>query len=152
MSKTFRNDFFDEDDAEVALTVLDKIKEDRARRHFGLTDAASMHRPGYRFNVSDAAHDARRQAYADYQTELENAYLLPQQGEHTGAGSRGPRETRSEGDRCVIRGMDGHLQWVDGELKCVADARGNDSAMTDEREAAYAEYQTRIENAWRDGR
>jgi hypothetical protein len=30
------------------------------------------------------------------------------------------------------------------------DARGNDSAMT--REAAYADYQNRIENAWRSGR
>ena len=40
---------------------------------------------------------------------------------------------------------------IDGELKCVVDAWGND-AMTDEREAAYADYQSRIENAWRGGR
>jgi hypothetical protein len=132
--------------------------EKRFADHLGLKDAAALHRPGYRgLNVSDEAKDARRQAYEDYSRELSMAYLLPQQGEHTGAGSRGPRETRKEGDRCLVQGQWGTL--VDdggGELICVPDDAGDTrDAATIQRDHAqtmrdeYARYEAELSEAWR---
>ena len=87
-------------------------------------------------------------AYRDYENSQAEAWRSPP----TGAGERSQRG-QQPGDACSIDGRAGHLRLVNGELKCIPDGpvRGNDHAMTD-REAAYAEYQDRIENAWRDRR
>jgi hypothetical protein len=173
MSKTSRNDFFDEDDAEVALAVLDEIKKAREQRgkkraftdadaaRFGLKDAAQLHRPGWRHSPNVYARDAAIDAYSKYERELAGAYLLPQQGEHTGVGSHGPVEQRAEGDKCLIKGMNGHLQWIDGELQCVADdpedyrtvdaatvAKRHRERMMDE----YAGYEKAKSEEWRGGK
>jgi hypothetical protein len=117
-------------------------------RRFGLNDGAYLHRPGFRYNLSDEMYDAREAAYRDYENSQAEAWRSPP----TGAGERSQRG-QQPGDACSIDGRAGHLRLVNGELKCIPDGpvRGNDHAMTD-REAAYAEYQDRIENAWRDRR
>src|SRR5437899_11536010 len=102
MTKTSRNDFFDEDDAEVALAVLDEIKKAREQRgkkraftdadarRFGLKDAAQLHRPGSRHPSNVYARDAAISAYADYEKELSEAYLLTRSKCANGDGGRGP--------------------------------------------------------------
>jgi hypothetical protein len=120
----------------------------RARHAARITDAMgdtglALRKPGFR--VSDA-FQRDLSIYDQYDEQVSRLWENP-----TGDGSSGPRGAQP-GDSCAVDGKRGHLRMIDGELKCVVDARGNDSAMTDEREAAYAEYRSRIENAWRAGR
>ena len=104
-----------------------------------------MHRPGFRHNVNDIGLDARIEAHEQYCDELENSWRsLP-----TGAGSSGPHGAQP-GDSCTLNGRAGRLRSINGSLVCVPDGQvsGNDSVMPDQ-ELAHLEYQTRIENAWR---
>jgi hypothetical protein len=82
----------------------DDYREQRGRKRsftdadaarFGLKDAAQLHRPGWRHSPNVYARDAAIDAYSDYERELAGAYLLPQQGKHTGVGSHGPVEQRT---------------------------------------------------------
>jgi hypothetical protein len=133
---------------DLQRAVMRDAAERRLARRFGLNDGADLHRPGFRYNLSDEMYDAREAAYRDYENSQAEAWRSPP----TGAGERSQRG-QQPGDACSIDGRAGHLRLVNGELKCIPDGpvRGNDHAMTD-REAAYAEYQDRIENAWRDRR
>jgi hypothetical protein len=118
--------------------MMDAMQRDVARHGARITDAMgesgpALRRPGYR--VSDA-FPRDWSIYDAYDEEISRMW---ENKPPTGAGSSAPRGER-EGDSCSVNGSRGHLRMIDGELKCIADARGNDSAMTDEREAAYAEY------------
>jgi hypothetical protein len=119
--------------------------ERRVATRFGLSDGSALHRPGFRHNVNDIGLDARIEAHEQYCDELENSWRsLP-----TGAGSSGPHGAQP-GDSCRLNGRTGRLRSINGSLVCVPDGQvsGNDSAMSD-RELAHLEYQTRVENAWR---
>jgi hypothetical protein len=86
-SETLRVPLFQMDAAVDDLqrsVMLDTIERERARR-FGLRDAADLRRPGFRYNTSDAARDARQKAREQYLDELENAWRAPP----VGAGERG---------------------------------------------------------------
>ena len=100
------------DDLQLSV-MLDTIERERARR-FGLRDAADLRKPGFRYNTSDAARDAREEARERYLDELENAWRAPP----VGAGERGQIGQR-EGDTCTINGRRGVLIDVGGG----ADAR-----------------------------
>jgi hypothetical protein len=134
--------------------MLDTIERKRARR-FGLNDGAALHRPGYRFNVSDEARDARAEAHAQYIDTLENAWRAPP----TGAGERG-FQGQKEGDSWTINGRRGVLIDVGGgKLCCIADEDGGreylresaDAAPTRD-EAYYAAYDAALQDAWRGGK
>jgi hypothetical protein len=105
----------------------------------------ALRKPGFRVS------DAFQRDWGVYDAYDDAVSRLWENNPPTGDGSSGHRAAQA-GDSCTLDGKRGHLRMIDGELKCVVDARGNDSAMTDEREAAYADYQNRIENAWRSGR
>lgn len=137
----------------IALAHAVHDCEDEAAYRGGKADAVVP-----RTSASDGVRDERQAAYLDYERELSLAYLLPQQNEHTGAGSRGARETgRREGDRCLVQGRWGTL--VDdggGELICVPDdAGGTRDAATIQRDHAqtmrdeYARYEAELSEAWR---
>jgi hypothetical protein len=131
--------------------MLDTIERERARR-FGLNDSAALHRPGYRFNVSDEARDARAEAHAQYIDTLENAWRAP------GAGERG----QCEGDTCAINGRRGVLiDLGGGKLCCIADEDGGRDYLRESADAAptrdhaqnmaeiYAAHDRALEAAWR---
>jgi hypothetical protein len=100
----------------------------------------------------------REQVYQMYQDDLESAYksgnqretemayLLPQQGKHTGFGSRGPLETRKAGSRCTVRGQHGTMQYIDGALQCVPNG-GFLSANSGSRDAATVQRDHRANMA-----
>jgi hypothetical protein len=120
--------------------------ERRVATRFGLSDGSALHRPGFRHNVNDIGLDARIEAHELYRDETENAWRSPA----TRAGSSSARGAKP-GDSCTLNGRVGRLRSIGGSLVCVPDNgqyRGNDSVMSD-RELAHLEYQTRVENAWR---
>lgn len=53
--------------------ALNAQQRDAARR-FGLNDGASLHRPGCRHSIDDAALDAKEQAYRDVDRAQSNAW------------------------------------------------------------------------------
>ena len=131
------------------LHLMDAMQRDVARHAARITDAMgesgpALRRPGYRVS------DAFPRDWGIYDAYDDAVSRLWENNPPTGDGSSGHRAAQA-GDSCTLDGKRGHLRMIDGELKCVVDAGGND-AMTDEREAAYADYQSRVENAWRDGR
>jgi hypothetical protein len=137
--------------------MLDTIERERARR-FGLNDGAALHRPGYRFNVSDEARDARAEAHAQYIDTLENAWRAPP----TGAGERG----QCEGDTCAINGRRGVLiDLGGGKLCCIADEDGGREYLGESADAAaiqrdhaqtmaevYAAHDAWLQDAWKGGK
>jgi hypothetical protein len=143
--------------ARYAMTMMDSGFDDtqravardaherRVARRFGLSDGSALHRPGFRHNVNDIGLDARIEAHEQYCDELENSW----RGPPTGASSSGHRGAQPD-DSCTLNGRAGHLRWIDGELKCIADRSilGEDCALSD-REAAHAEHRHYLENAWR---
>jgi hypothetical protein len=126
--------------------------ERRLARHFGLDSAADLHRPGYRHNVNDAkTRDALKQSYADYETELMNAYMNPHNNENTGFGSRGPVDKTGQGtvgQSCTVNGKSGTLQYVAGSsgLTCIPDDWTD--GLSD-KQIAHEEYRRDLETAWR---
>jgi hypothetical protein len=165
------------DDSQRSV-MLDTIERERARR-FGLRDAADLRKPGFRYNTSDAARDARQEARERYLDELENAWRAPP----VGAGERGfgaapkagaiPMSNnarlgmsctvksggRGEGSRGVLREVDGSPGW----LECVsvasddkdepetsrADAATLRRSHTEIMDAEYARYDQEISTAYR---
>jgi hypothetical protein len=144
-----------------AMDSLQKGIADHAQnvqpRRITSADASTLglHKPGWRIEtggnvrdqlVRDGAALDRAELYRLYDEAKAREYLTP-----TGTGEREFVGTHG-GDTCTIDGFRGHLRRdEDGKLKCFADARG-DSTVRDERQAAYQEYQDRIQNAWRDWR
>jgi hypothetical protein len=139
--------------------MLDTIERERARR-FGLRDAADLRRPGFRYNTSDAARDARQEARERYLDELENAWRAPP----VGAGERGQIGQR-EGDSCTINGKRGVLIDVGGgKLRCIADEDGGRDYLRESADAAptrdhaqnmaeiYAAHDRALEAAWKGGK
>ena len=119
---------------------LSPLQRDVGRRYASarITDGAgdsglALHRPGYR--VADGV-PRDHSHYAVYDEEMGRAYL-----------NVGARETevrgQREGDSCTVKSDRGRDGSTDGKLS---------DAMRDEREAAYQEYQDRMQNAWKDWR
>ena len=116
----------------------------------------ALHRPGYRHNVNDAkTRDALKQSYADYETELTNAYMNPHNNEKTGFGSRGPVDRTGQGtvgQSCTVNGKSGTLQYVAGSngLTCIPDDEADDWADgLSDKQIAHEEYRRDLETAWR---
>jgi hypothetical protein len=135
----------------VPLRMMDSMQRDVARHAARITDAmgesgAALRRPGYRLS------DAFPRDWSVYDAYDEEISRMWENKPPTGAGSSAPRGAQP-GNSCTLDGRAGRLRLINGELQCVPDGpgRGSDHAMTD-REAADAEYRTRIENAWRYGR
>jgi hypothetical protein len=127
-------------------TMRDAARQHFARR-YGLRDSSDLHRPGYRLQPDKAARGEKLAAYDAYEEHLTTSYLSPHVA-NTGAGSRGPCETREEGDSCLIGGMEGHLVEIDGELTCIPDSV-DDAALLSDREIAHLKYLDDVSNAWR---
>jgi hypothetical protein len=132
------------------LHLMDGVQREVARHAARITDAMgesgpALRRPGYRIS------DAFQRDWSVYDAYDEAVSCLWENNPPTGDGSSGPRGAQP-GDSCTLDGKRGHLRMIDGELKCVVDASGNDSAMSDEREAAYAAKDEYYRNAWRGGR
>ena len=137
--------------------MLDTIERERARR-FGLRDAADLRKPGFRYNTSDAARDARQEARERYLDELENAWRAPP----VGAGERG----QCEGDTCAINGRRGVLiDLGGGKLRCIADEDGGRDYLRESADAAaiqrdhaqtmaevYAAHDAWLQDAWKGGK
>jgi hypothetical protein len=81
-------------------------------------DPFAMSRPGFRTLDCDFAGSAKRDAYADYERRICDAWK--NEPTPTGVGERGVIGQR-EGDLCTINGRSGHLRMMNGELRCVAD-------------------------------
>jgi hypothetical protein len=130
----------------------DEIDERHAVDRSGaLRDGVVLHVPlqmrdglsPVQLSVRDAAaRDARAQAYATYDQEIQQAYKhgsmrdtptpwaetdpRGRSTEATGFGSNGPRG-QSEGDVCTINGVEGRLRTVNGRLRCVPLRSSSDS-------------------------
>jgi hypothetical protein len=132
--------------------ALSPIQRAIAATHDAMTFDAGMHRPGYRYPSSTAAmSDAaakRNTAYNDYERDRTDAW----KSKAPPAGSY-PANGANEGDACTVNGSPGSLRAIpghDGWLQCVADTNNDtrrDSQQT--MDAAYSEYEWRIQNAWR---
>ena len=143
---SFRMAAMDSADAAQRATMRDAARQHFARR-YGLDSAADLHRPGFRLQPDKAARGEKLAAYDAYEEHLATSYLSPHAA-NTGAGSRCPRETREEGDSCLIGGMEGHLVEIDGELTCIPDSV-DDTASLSDREIAHLKYLDHVSNAWR---
>jgi hypothetical protein len=138
----------------VPMYAMDALSRDVAQHFAGVTDATGdgglgLHKPGFRIS-NTITRD--RSIYDAYDAAAEVAYKNVDAVESEVRGQR-------EGDSCTVKsdqglygaeGSPGHLQMAEGELVCVADSKLSD-ALRDDREAAYQEYQDRIQNAWRTG-
>jgi hypothetical protein len=126
----------------------------------GFNDAMrDSHRPGFRlpaFGTADAAaaaSTARDAAYSDYEKRQSNAWRgtkdkVPPVGSY-------PADEADIGAACTIDGRPGTLQASDDDdfLICVA-VDGNDNDDTTDsrvkaRDAAYASYNSDIQDRWR---
>ena len=122
----------------VPMRLMDAADPPRVRN----ADGSPLGQPG--FMVADKFRDARQVLYDEYDAAISEQWRNPP----SGAGSHGFVGAR-EGDLCTLNGETGHLRrGNDGKLHCVT--REKDAiSVTDAREAAYAEYQHFIQNAWR---
>jgi hypothetical protein len=127
----------------VPMVMMDSWQREMVDRFARLHDGAGNavgRRPGF---VVDAAAGRDLSFYDQYDAEVGEAWRSPQigTGEREFVGQR-------EGDLCTINGNRGHLRVNKdrGRLVCVPDEPSRDT-MHDEREAAYEEYQNRIQNA-----
>ena len=127
-----------------------------------MTFDASLHRPGHRY-ANDAAplNDAQRlrygvfdaakeKAYADRDRDLTNSWR-GNTGAAPPAGSY-PEGTSHEGRACTVDGSPGTLRAIagnDGWLQCRPTNRTDAQPTNDAREAAYQDYESRLQNAWR---
>jgi hypothetical protein len=127
-------------------TMRDAARQHFARR-YGLRDSSDLHRPGFRLQPDKAARGEKLAAHDAYEERLTTLYLSPHAA-NTGGGSQGQRETREEGDSCLIGGMEGHLVEIDGELTCIPDSV-DDAASLSDREIAHLKYLDHVSNAWR---
>jgi hypothetical protein len=124
-----------------------------ARNSMMMRDArvtdASLHRPGYRVTNDTAVRDARQRLYDQY--DLEKSREWQDAGSVTGQRAGDLCTVRHGGGRYGAEGSPGHLKMIGNELVCVVDDRRSEDALPvrDERELAYRDYQSRIENAWR---
>jgi hypothetical protein len=128
-----------------------RARPKRPTRRITSADASTLglHKPGWRIEtggntrdqlVCDGAALDRAELYRLYDEAKATEYLTP-----SGTGEREFVGTR-EGDTCTIDGFQGRLRRDEnGKLRCFPDARG-DSTVRDERQAAYQEYQDRIQN------
>ena len=122
------------------------------QQHDAATFDASLHKPGPRYGTNDAARDAaakRDAAYEEYQRYITDAW----KSKAPPAGSYPAANGANVGDSCPINGSPGKLRAIaghDGWLQCVADTN-NDSRRDAQQtmDAAYAEYDLRIQNSWR---
>jgi hypothetical protein len=145
----------------VPLTMADSWQRDMVRSLSRVTDASgnagAFHRPGFRV-VDAAASDAKETAYAEYDSRVANAWR--DADNDRGISGFGVSELRGLeiGSSCTVKegggkfGAEdsrGTVQLVEGVKRCVADDRRADAAIQDGREAAYADYDDRVANAWR---
>lgn len=127
-----------------AMSELQRaVAEDKAARRVGLADSASLHRPGQRFSVDEAARRHVEEVYLDEKRKLQDAWRTPV------VDTRG----QQPGDQCTIDGQPGHL---DHRIRCVPDKRQDsvrpvyDAAEAQRiKDAAYAEMCRELEEVWR---
>jgi hypothetical protein len=159
--------FFDEDDAEVALSMLDAIKKNREqrgrKRSFTDTDAArfglkdGMHRPGFRYGDT-LARDETIAAYALRDAQDAEAW---RGGAPTGerefigaprAGAIMASNTARAGMSCAVRsgiddeGSRGILTEIDGApgwLECTPIASDDDGCLRETSDAATVQKKHR---------
>ena len=123
----------------------------------------SGNRPGFCL-ATDADIDRRRALVADAYEAAEAADENAWRGDPPWKGTLHKARPASHeeqggvaGDVCVVRsarfpehyGAAGHLRQDGGQLICHPDALAANDALTDDREAAYAEVEARARNAWR---
>ena len=122
----------------VPMYAMDALSRDVAQHFARVTDAAGdgglgLHKPGFRISKTITRD---RSIYDSYDAEVGSAYKNVRAVESEFRGQR-------EGDACTVKSDQGRDGSTESKL--------NDT-MRDEREAAYLEYQNRIQNAWRTGR
>jgi hypothetical protein len=119
-----------------------------------VTFDAARHKPGpgYASATNDAAaNDAR--AIKDAANEEYKRWITDAWKSKAPPAGAYPANGANEGDSCTIDGAPGTLRAIaghDGWLQCVADTN-NDSRCDAQQtmDAAYAEYDLRIQNSWR---
>ncbi len=140
--------------------------EDAVARRFGLSDAQQLHRPGFRRNTDVAALARVQQAYTDAEAADREAWRNPsvrldydeyggseERNTGTGAPAKGSGApagayplSAGEGSACSVNGQAGTLVRQGNWLVC--QPRSQDAAI-DAKQAAYADYDERMSNAWR---
>ena len=133
------------------------------RQHDAATFDGSLYKPGPRYSTNHAAaNDAaakRDAAYEEYQRYITDAW----KSKAPPAGSYPAANGANEGDACTINGAPGKLRAIaghDGYLECRSTDKAdhsNDSRSIQNdaqsaqaiKDAAYAEYDLRMENSWR---
>jgi hypothetical protein len=127
--------------------TVSMMMRDSSQRDARVTDAG-LHRPGFRLGDT-YMRDARQRLYDQY--DLEKSREWQDAGSVTGQRAGDLCTVRHGGGRYGAEGSPGHLKMIGNELVCVADDRRSEDALPvrDERELAYRDYQSRIENAWR---
>ena len=134
----------------VQRAIATTRQHDAATFDAATFDAAS-HKPGPRYGTNDAAaNDAaakRDAAYEEYQRYITDAW----KSKAPPAGSY-PANGANEGDACTINGASGTLRAIagnDGWLQCRPTNRTDAQPTNDARDAAYQDYESRLQNAWR---
>jgi hypothetical protein len=137
--------------SEIQKSVADAKMARSVAQRFGLNDALDLHKPGQRFSVDAAARAHVEEVYQDEKRKLQEAWRQPT------ADVSGEFRGQQSGDVCTVReggvdeGSPGHLRMVNGELRCVQDARPTYDAANGQRikDAAYREMVDELQNAWR---
>jgi hypothetical protein len=130
------------------MTMRDSADAWRSEMHASMTDAElAQHKPGFHRITDSAALDRVAQAYHDYDATDAQAYRhLTGWG---GSDATGEFRGQREGDQCTINGAPGHLRKTGkNKFECVPDSE-DAMPVDDDREAAYAEYDRQMANAWR---
>jgi hypothetical protein len=137
----------------ASARVVDSEQFNRAPITDAHGDPLGLQRPGFRIlsgeghearTVRDRARDERQSAYEEADEELTNAWRDP----ITGFGSRGFRGAKA-GDLCTIDGSPGHMQLIDGTLRCVPDKRNDAQSPRDELSSAYFSAEAWLNDAWK---
>jgi hypothetical protein len=150
----------------VPTTIRDSITRQRAaaKRAVRVTDAfggEAGRRPGFAFAVKDqAASDAKREAYQNYETRVTNQWR--DQGENDDDVDEffANKGDFGEGGACTVKGPEypddfgspGHIH----NRVCVPERDGVSlaDAMRDHRkrmDSVYRQHDERLSNAWREG-
>jgi len=157
----------------------DRIMGDRAARSSVVAGdgmAEGLHRPGFRVSQGDArktkrtdrfgreegeweeededgstCRDSRQQAYADYQTSIQDAW----KGNNNSITGAGESEVVSpkEGDVCMVQGPEypesfgspGHIKKIGKKMVCVPDRAASGDSAT----AMYESYDSALRDSWR---
>jgi hypothetical protein len=132
----------------VPMMMRDAMRSDIAH-HAALLDApmfdARSRRPGFRFTTDATANDAVDAAYTSYEREMSQAWR--------GADASGQPEgaictVREGGGRYGPEGAPGHMRRVDGDLRCVADDRRDDSRSDARRDGGHRDHRQTMDQIY----